>query len=85
MKAIDMTKVYKDYKGMWVALEGPASNKVVAFGKDLKKVVEEAKKKGIEIPVMAQIPKKVNNPVPRPPFRFHSLRFAQFYSISTTD
>lgn len=59
MKALDMKKVYRDYKGKWVALEGPNSNKVVASGKDLKKVVEEAKKKGIEIPVVAQIPKQV--------------------------
>jgi hypothetical protein len=59
MKAIDMKKIYQDYKGQWVALAGPRSNKVVAFGKDLKKVVEEAKKKGVKMPVMAQIPKKV--------------------------
>lgn len=59
MKALDMTKVYKDYKGKWVALEGPNSNKVVASGKNLKKVVEEAQKKGIALPVVAQIPKKI--------------------------
>ena len=59
MKAIDMTKVYKEYKGKWVALEGPNSNKVVASGKDLKKVVDTAKKRGIDLPVIAQIPKKI--------------------------
>lgn len=59
MAAIDMTKVYRDYKGKWVALAGPESNKVVASGKDLKKVVEEAQKKGIKVPVVAQIPKKL--------------------------
>lgn len=47
MKAIDMTKIYRDYKGMWVALEGPGSNKVVAFGKNLKKVLKEAKKRDL--------------------------------------
>lgn len=59
MKTIDMTKVYSNYKGKWVALKGPNSNKVVAFGKNLKKVVEAAQEKGISIPVVAQIPKKV--------------------------
>lgn len=59
MKALDMTKVYRDYKGKWVALEGPNSNKVVASGKDLKKVVDEAKKKGVSIPTVTQIPKKM--------------------------
>ncbi len=59
MKALDMQKVYKDYKGKWVALEGPNSNKVVASGKDLRKVFEEARRKGIDIPTVAQIPKKL--------------------------
>ena len=59
MKAIDMTKVYSNYKGKWVALKGPNSNKVVASGNSLKRVVEAAKKKGISIPVVAQIPQKV--------------------------
>lgn len=59
MKAINMTKVYSKYKGKWVALKGPNSNKVVAFGKNLKRVVELAQKKGISIPVVAQIPKRI--------------------------
>lgn len=59
MTAIDMKKVYRDYKGKWVAFDKPNSNKVVASGKNLKKVVEEAKRKGIEIPIVAQIPKKL--------------------------
>lgn len=59
MAAIDMTKVYRNYKGKWVALEGSNSNKVVASGKDLKNVVKRAQKKGVAIPVVAQIPKKV--------------------------
>ena len=59
MMALDMTKVYQNYKGMWVALEGPNSNKVVAFGKNLKKVLEEAKKRGFDLPLMVQVPKKI--------------------------
>jgi len=59
MAVIDMTKVYRDYKGKWVALEGPTSNKVVASGKKLAKVMEEAEKKGFKVPMMMQVPKKL--------------------------
>ena len=54
-----MKEVYKNYKGKWVALEGPNSNKVVASGKDLKKVVALAEKKGIKLPMMMQVPKEI--------------------------
>lgn len=59
MKAIDMKEIYRKYKGKWVALKGPNSNKVISFGKNLKRVVEAAQKRGISMPVVAQIPKKV--------------------------
>ena len=59
MKAIDMKKVYKNYKGKWVALEGPDSNKVVAAGWTLNEVLDKAKKKGFDLPLVTQIPKKV--------------------------
>ena len=54
-----MKKVYRDYKGKWVALEGPTSNKVVASAKTLKKAMEEAEKKGYKLPMMMQVPKKM--------------------------
>ena len=59
MKAIDMKKVYRDYKGKWVALEGPGSNKVVASAKTLTEVLRIAKKKGFDLPLVTQIPKKI--------------------------
>ena len=59
MKALDMTKVYRDYKGKWVALEGPNSNKVVASGKTLEEVLTKAKRKGFNLPMVTQIPRKV--------------------------
>lgn len=59
MKALDMTKVYKDYKGKWVALEGPNSNKVVAAGKTLNEVLKKAKQKGFDLPLVTQIPKRI--------------------------
>ena len=59
MKALDMTKVYRDYKGKWVALEGANSNKVVASAKTLDEVLKKAKRKGFDLPLVTQIPKQV--------------------------
>lgn len=59
MKAIDMTKIYSNYKGKWVALEGPKSTKVVASGKTLKEILQKAQKKGVALPLVTQIPKEV--------------------------
>ncbi len=58
MKALDMTKVYKNYRGRWVALEAPNSNKVIVSGKTLAEVLEKAKKKGFNLPLVTQIPKR---------------------------
>lgn len=69
MKTLDMTKVYSSYKGKWVALEGPNSNKVVASGSTLKIVLEQAKKKGFDLPLVTQIPKKVLPIVGNPFFK----------------
>lgn len=69
MKALDMKQVYRDYKGKWVALEGPDSNKVVASGNNLKHVLKEAEEKGYKLPVMMQVPKKVL-PIVGPKFLF---------------
>lgn len=59
MKAIDMTKIYRDYKGKWVALKGPTSTTVVASGKTLHEALVKAQKKGIKMPLMVDVPKKV--------------------------
>lgn len=59
MPALDMTKVYRDYKGKWVALEGPNSNKVVASARTLEEVLKKAQKKGYDLPLVTQIPKEV--------------------------
>lgn len=59
MKAINLTKVFKKYKGQWVALESPTKVKVVAYGKALKKVLNEAEQKGFKLPFMVQVPKEV--------------------------
>lgn len=59
MKALDMTQVYRHYKGKWVALEGAGSNRVVASAKTLEEVLKKAKQKGFDLPLVTQIPKKV--------------------------
>ena len=42
MRPIDLTQVYKKYKGLWVALVN--DNEVVSADKSVRKVVAEAKK-----------------------------------------
>lgn len=59
MRAVDMTKIYTNYKGKWVALKGPTDTTVVASAKTLRVALEKARKKGIENPLMTQIPKKM--------------------------
>ncbi len=53
-----MTKVYEQYKGKWVALSGPKSNKVVVSGRSAKTVYETAVKKGYKIPTLFKVPVK---------------------------
>lgn len=53
------TKIYKNYKGLWVLLESPKEPKVIASGRTLQTVMKKANKKGIKAPYVAQIPQKV--------------------------
>ena len=54
MPAIDMTEIYKKYRGLWVAMT--KDRKVVAAGEDGKKVFEEARAKGVDVPFLVHIP-----------------------------
>ncbi len=56
--AIDWTKIYKNYKGLWVALLDDEVT-VVGSGKSLKKALEEAQKKGHEKPIMMRVPTEI--------------------------
>lgn len=58
MKAIDMKAIYRGYRGKWVALKDDEQT-VVASGKTLKEVMLESQKKGINHPMVMQIPKEV--------------------------
>ena len=58
MKPINMIKIYRHYKGKWVALKGPTSTTVVASGATLHEALEKAKKKGFKMPLMVDVPKE---------------------------
>jgi Family of unknown function (DUF5678) len=55
MKAIDLSKVYNKYKGLWVALIN--DTEVISANKSVRRVVEEAKKKGYDQPLLFKVPK----------------------------
>ena len=60
MNAISMVSIYKRYKGLWVALKNWENKpEVVASGKTLIETMEKAKKRGYDMPLVTQIPKKV--------------------------
>ena len=55
LMAIDWTKLYKKYKGLWVALKSDEIT-VVASGKTLREAADKAKKKGCKAPIMHKVP-----------------------------
>lgn len=56
--AIDWTKIYKKYKGLWVALLDDEET-VVGSGKSLEKALEEANKKGYKQPIVMRVPTEI--------------------------
>lgn len=59
MKAIDMTKIYSQYKGKWVALRSPRDRTVISSGETAKKVYDEALKKGFKEPLLIKVPPEI--------------------------
>ena len=56
--ALNWTKIYKKYKGLWVALK--EDNKtVVASGKTLKEALRKARKKGCKEPILFRVPTEI--------------------------
>ena len=55
---IDWTKIYKKYKGLWVALKDDHMT-VVASGKTLENTLDSARKKGFVSPFVTRVPEKV--------------------------
>lgn len=55
MALIDMTKIYKDYSGMWVALD-ESRTKALASGKTAKEALQASRKRGVRNPIITKIP-----------------------------
>jgi len=55
MKAVDLSNIYNKYKGLWVALIN--DTEVISADKSVRRVVEEAKKKGYDQPLLFKVPK----------------------------
>lgn len=56
--AIDLTKICKKYKGLWIGLKNDEKT-VVANGKTVKEVMEKAQKKGCSAPILFRVPTRV--------------------------
>lgn len=55
-KPRDLSDVLKKYSNKWLALD-ENTKKVVASGKSPKEVLDDARKKGVEHPVLTKAPK----------------------------
>lgn len=56
--SIDWTKIYKKYKGSWVAFKDDEIT-VVASGKTAKEALSKAQKRGYTKPILSRMPKKL--------------------------
>lgn len=56
--AIDWTKLFKKYKGMWIALEDDEVT-VISTGATAKVALDKAKKSGNNNPILFRVPNKV--------------------------
>ena len=54
--AIDWTHIYKDYKGLWVALKDDEVT-VISSGKTLEETSKKAKNKGFSDQIFFRVPK----------------------------
>ena len=53
-----MNKIWEKYKGLWVAMKDDQQT-VVASGQTLKAVLDEARQKGYDNPIMEHMPLKM--------------------------
>lgn len=56
--AIDWTKIYKKYKGFWVALKNDEKT-VISHGKTAKEALLKAQQKGAKTPILTRMPTKL--------------------------
>ncbi len=57
--AKDWSKLYKKYKGLWVALAQDEET-VLGFGPTVQEAVKKAQKKSAEMPYLTRVPKNLN-------------------------
>lgn len=56
--AIDLTKIYRKYKGLWVALKEDKVT-VVASGQTVSEALSEAKTKGFNDPILFKVSTRI--------------------------
>jgi hypothetical protein len=56
--AIDWTKIYKKYKGLWVGLKDD-NKTVVASGKTVAEMMENARRMGFKNPIVFRVPSEI--------------------------
>ena len=57
LQIMDLSKILDRYSDEWVAISED-ERKVVGSGKKLKEALEEAKKHGVNSPIVTKVPKK---------------------------
>ncbi len=57
-KAIDWSKIYKKYKGQWVALLDDQQT-VVGSGDSIERALAEARERGHDDPIVMRMPSKI--------------------------
>ena len=57
--SIDWTKLFKEYKGLWVALQNDEIT-VIASGKTAKEALVRAQKKGFDTPILTKMPQAIS-------------------------
>ena len=57
--AKDWSKLYKKYKGMWVALAKDEET-VLGYGRTVKEAVTKAGKRSTETPYLTRVPETLN-------------------------
>lgn len=55
---MDFTKIFRQYKGLWVALSAD-EKKVLGKGKTVAEVVKQAERKGVKVPYLFKVPSEI--------------------------
>lgn len=55
---IEWTKIYRRFKGLWVALDDD-EKKVLGSGKTAKEALKNAKKNGYQMPILMHVPDSI--------------------------